>query len=170
MAYKVFVSYSTKNIHIAQWALQALSRPGMTEVFVSEYSLYPGAQLSERILAEIRDCDIFLLLWSGSARASDWVPQEIGAATMPNRLIVPVVLEPNLPVPAFISGVKHLRAYEDWDGAFLTLKTFIDAQSMEAAKRKETGIVLAVILGGIALLAAGGEHSQDDNNEDYDDN
>lgn len=166
MAYKVFVSYSTKSIHIAQWALQSLSQPGMTEVFVAEYSLYPGAPLNELLLAEIRECDIFVLLWTGAARSSDWVPQEIGAARMANRLIVPVVLEPNLPVPAFISGVKHLRAYEDWEGAFVTLKNFIDAQAIEAAKRKQTGIILGLILGAVALFAASGDHAEEDDEEE----
>lgn len=153
MPYKVFVSYSTNNIHIAQWALQSLSRLGVTEVFVAEYSMEPGTPLSERILAEIRDCDIFVLLWSGAARSSDWVPQEIGAARMANRLIVPVVLEANLPVPGFISTVKHLRAFEDWEGAFTRLKNFVDAQALEAAKRKQAAVVLGLILGAVALFS-----------------
>jgi hypothetical protein len=102
---------------------------------------------------------MFVLLWTGSARSSDWVPQEIGAARMANRLIVPVVLEPNLPVPAFISHVLHLRAHEDWDGAFITLKNFVDAQAMEAAKRKQAGIVLGLILGAVALFAANVEET-----------
>jgi hypothetical protein len=154
MPYKVFVSYSTKNIHIAQWALQSLTRLGKTEVFVAEYSMEPGTPLSERILAEIRDCDLFVLLWSGAARASDWVPQEIGAARMANRHIVPMVLEPNVPVPGFISNIKHLRAFEDWQGAFTTLKNFVDAQSTEAANRKQAVIVIGLILGAIALFHA----------------
>jgi len=153
MAYKVFVSYSTKSIHIAQWALQALSRPGIIEVFVAEYSIEPGAHLSERILAEIRECDMFVLLWTGAARSSDWVPQEIGAARMASRLIVPVVLEPNLPVPGFISHLKHLRAHEDWNGSFIALKNFVDAQAMEATKRTQTQIVLGLIVGAVALFA-----------------
>ncbi len=62
--------------------------------------------LDDHILAEIRDADLFILLWSGAARASDWVPQEIGAARMANKTIVPVVLEPNLSLPGFISDLR----------------------------------------------------------------
>jgi hypothetical protein len=164
MAYKVFVSYSTKSIGIAKWAIQSLSRPGITEVFVSEYSLEPGAKLTDRLLAEIRDCDVFVLLWTDSARSSDWVLQEIGAASMAKRLIVPVVLEPNLPVPGFISNLKYLRAHEDWDGSFITLKNFIDAQAMEATKRHQASIVLGLILGAIALFATGPEDVEDEEN------
>ncbi|MGH9450884.1 MAG: toll/interleukin-1 receptor domain-containing protein [Terriglobia bacterium] len=156
MAYKVVVSYSTHNIHIAQWTVQALSRPGITEVFVAEYSLEPGAELDERILAEIRACDMFILLWSRAARQSDWVPAEVGAARMARRLIVPVVLEPNVPLPGFIAQVKHLRAYEDWQGAFTNLKEFVNAQAMEAAQRQKAAVVLGLILAGIMLFGGGG--------------
>lgn len=155
MAYRVFVSYSTSNIQIAQWAIQSLSRPGITEVFVAEYSLEPGAVINERILAEIRACDVLILLWSGAARQSDWVPQEIGAARMAGKVIVPIVLEANLPVPGFISNVKYLRAYENWDGAFIALRSFVDGQAMQAAQRQQAVVVLGLILGGIALLSLG---------------
>lgn len=154
MPYKVFVSYSTRNMQIAQWALQSLSQVGVTEVFVAEYSTEPGTSLSERILTEIRYCDMFVLLWSGAARSSDWVPQEIGAARMANRLIVPVVLEANLPVPGFVSDIKYLRAFEDWQGAFTTLKNLVDAQAMEAANRKKGAIILSLILGAAALFSS----------------
>ena len=149
MAYKVFVSYSTRNIHIAQWAIQALSRAGVTEVFVAEYSVEPGAVLDERILSEIRACDLFVLLWSGAARTSDWVPQEIGAARMANKTIVPIVLEANLPVPGFIGHVKYLRAFENWEGSFTALKQLVEGQSLGAAKRRKAGTILVLILGAV---------------------
>lgn len=152
MAYKVFVSYSTYNIHIAQWAIQALSRPGIAEVFVAEYSVEPGAVLDERILAEIRACDLFILLWSRAARQSDWVPAEVGAARMANRLIVPFVLEPNVPLHGFIAQVKHLRAYENWQAASTHLKQFVDAQAIEAAQRQKAVVVLGLILADIILF------------------
>jgi|ERR1022692_268925 hypothetical protein len=155
MAYKVFVSYSTANIHIAQWSIQALSRPGVIEVFVAEYSLQPGAILDQRILAEIRACDLFVLLWSGAARHSDWVPQEIGAARIVNKLIVPIVLEQNLPVPGFISNVKHLRAYENWDDAFLRLRNLVEVQAVQTIQRQRAIVVVGLIFGAIALFSSG---------------
>ena len=168
MAYKVFVSYSTRNIHIAQWAIQALSRAGVTEVFVAEYSVEPGAVLDERILSEIRACDLFVLLWSGAARTSDWVPQEIGAARMANKTIVPIVLEANLPVPGFIGHVKYLRAFENWEGSFTALKQLVEGQSLGAAKRRKAGTILGLILGAVALFSSGdgGDKDSDDEAED----
>ncbi len=156
MAYKVFVSYSTKNIHIAQWAIQALSQPGITEVFVAEYSVQAGSNLDEQILAEIRACDLFVLLWSGSARQSDWVPHEIGAARMANKATVPVVLERGVPVPGFISNIKYLRAYENWDGTFATLTSMVQTQALLAAQQKKALIVVGLILGAIALFSSDG--------------
>jgi hypothetical protein len=153
MPYRVFVSYSTTNLHIAQWAIQSLSRPGTVEVFVAEYSIAPGSILDEHILSQIRICDVFILLWSGAARQSDWVPQEIGAARMAGKTIVPVVLDPNLDVPGFISNVKYLRAYEDWQGSFSTLKILVEAQAA-ANQRQQAFAVVGLILGAIALISA----------------
>ena len=153
MAYKVFISYSTKNIHIAEWAIRSLSRPGVIEVFVAEYSIQPALFLEERILAAIKRCDLFILLWSQEARQSDWVPQEIGVATGEDKPIVPIVLEANAPVPGFISGVKYLRAFENWEGSFVTLKRFVEDQAIQSAQRQSAVAVLAMLLGAVVLFS-----------------
>ena len=41
MAYNVFISYSSKNLHIVDWARSTLAQPGITEVFAAEYSVLP---------------------------------------------------------------------------------------------------------------------------------
>jgi len=42
----------------------------------------------------IQACDLFILLWSKNAPASEWVPQEIGIDHASQRNILPFVLEP----------------------------------------------------------------------------
>ena len=95
MAYNVFISYSNKNLHIVEWAYKTLTQPGVTEVFAAEYSVIPSQALNENIIQAVKNCDLFVLLWSHDARASDYVPQEIGLAVASNKVILPVVMEDN---------------------------------------------------------------------------
>jgi hypothetical protein len=139
MAYNVFISYSTKNLHIAEWAKTTLHQPGHVEILLAEYSVQPGQPLDEEIEKAIRTCDLFVLLWSHEARASDYVPQEIGIAKGCNKTILPVVMEEGVPLPGFISNLKYLAAYRDWNGSFVWLTQFIRENGSKLAQAKLFG-------------------------------
>ena len=169
MAYKVFISYSTKNLNVAEWARTTLHQPGHVEVFVAEYSVQPSQPLNDEIEKAIRNCDLFVLLWSSNARSSDYVPQEIGIAKGCNKTILPVVMEAGVPVPGFISNLKYLSAHEDWEGSFVRLTQFIQGN---AAKRAESDLFKALataLFGGIMLLAQTDEEEEEFDEEDYED-
>ncbi|MDT7603604.1 MAG: hypothetical protein QOF61_1601, partial [Acidobacteriota bacterium] len=110
MGYKVFISYSTKDLPIVDYVKRLLTDTSI-EVYVAEYSALPGVILDQHIINAIENCDLFILLWSRYSKASEWVPQEIGIATHAKRAIMPVVLEPNLDLPGFIKKLKYLPAY-----------------------------------------------------------
>ncbi len=117
MAYNVFISYSSKNLSIVDWARATLPQPGHIAVFAAEYSVRPSQVLNKEIESAIRTCDLFVLLWTHDARHSDYVPQEIGIAKGCFKTILPVVMEANVPVPGFISDLKYLDAHKDWEGS-----------------------------------------------------
>jgi hypothetical protein len=164
MAYNVFISYSTKNIHIVDWARQTLTQPGFTEVFAAEYSVLPSQVLNDAIVQAIRGCDLFVLLWSHDARASDYVPQEIGIAVGCNKTILPVVMEDKMPIPGFITNLKYLPAHKNWDGSFQWLAQFVHDNATKLKNAKALGALAATILAGIWLF--GGEHGGPDDEED----
>ena len=155
MAYSVFISYATKNLHIVDWALQTLASPGRTEIFAAEYSVIPGQVLNEEIKAALRKCDLFLLLYSHEANASNYVQQEIGFAVGINKTVLPVVMEPNLPVPGFISELKYLPAHKNWEGSFQWLAAFIHQESASQSDKEKLGALLAMFLGGLWLFGQG---------------
>lgn len=93
MALKVFISYSTKDIQTVDFVRSILAGAPV-EVFVAEYSVAPGTPLSPAIVTAIKQCNLFILLWSHNSRTSEWVPQEIGIAKGRNKQIIPVVLQP----------------------------------------------------------------------------
>ena len=160
MAYDVFMSYSTKNLHIVDWAVKTLHRQGHIHVFAAEYSVQPSQVLNQQIELAIRNCDLFILLWSQDARVSDYVPQEIGIAKGCNKVTLPVVMEEGVPVPGFISDLKYLPAHKNWDGSFQWLTQFVRANADDLAKKKVLGGIAAAIIGGIALF--GGDDDKDE--------
>jgi hypothetical protein len=54
MAYDVFISYSSKNLHVVDWARATLTQPGVTHVFAAEYSVLPSQKLNDEIVGAIR--------------------------------------------------------------------------------------------------------------------
>jgi hypothetical protein len=162
MAYNVFISYSSKNLHIVDWARATLAQPGATEVFAAEYSVLPSQVLNDEIVRAIRACDLFVLLWSHDARASDYVPQEIGIALGCNKTILPVVMEDKVPVPGFITNLKYLPAHKNWEGSFRWLAQFVHENSAKLKNAKALGALAATILGGIWLFGRDDDEGDED--------
>ena len=149
MPYRVFVSYSTRDLAIASHLRDLILGIGAT-AYVAEYSTKPGTVLSGEILQAIKVCDLFLLLWSTDARHSDWVPQEIGVAKGASKPIMPVVLHPGLALPGFIGDLKYLPLYENPSAALGWLEQHVFAQ---ARKKEQSEAWLLLGVGAAILLA-----------------
>lgn len=132
MAFKVFISYATKDLPTVKYFAQLLRNTSI-EVYIAEYSALPGVTLDEHIENAIKTCDLFVLFWSSNSKNSDWVPQEIGIAKGAGKTIIPVVLEAGLTPPGFITKLKYLPAYENTGNALQWLKTNV----FEQARKKE---------------------------------
>lgn len=157
--FNVFISYSTDDLKNVDQLKVLLENSGV-EVFVAEHSVLPGQNLPEEIKKAIRDCDVFILLWSQSARGSDWVPQEIGIAQELGKQIVPLVLEEGLGLTGFIRELKYIPVYKDPEAALeLALemvfagnskKTEVEKQKqVSAEKQKQTE---AIFFGAVGLI------------------
>lgn len=159
MPYNVFVSYSTKDIPDVAKLRSSLQIPDVN-CFISEYVVTPGAPLAPTIQAAIRNCDLFILLWSKNAAASEWVPQEIGIAHACQRPILPFVLEPNISLPGFISGLRYVAAYQNAQQAMFMLREVVirnslvkqNQQNVESLAKQNQQNVGILVLGGLLLL------------------
>ena len=152
--YKVFVSYSTNDLKNVSELQQSLTGTGV-EVFVAEHSVVASEVLSAKISKAIEECDLFVLLWSSSAKASEWVPQEIGKAHSLKKVILPLVLEDGLSLPGFISDLKYLPVHKNPQEAITQAQKFVIEQfqsKQRAAQQKEQensrGLL---VLGGVLL-------------------
>ena len=149
MAYKVFVSYSTKDIPNVD-ALRGFLQFPDVECFVSEYAVTPGAPLAPTIKNAILTCDLFVLLWSKNASASEWVSQEIGIAHGSQNPILPFVLEPGLSLPGFIKELRYVAAFQNPQQALYSLRETVMKNSLVKQNQQALG---ALALGGLVLLA-----------------
>jgi hypothetical protein len=159
MPYNVFVSYSTKDIPDVAKLRSFLQIPDVA-CFISEYVVTPGAPLAPTIQNAIQNCDLFILLWSKNAAASEWVPQEIGIAHAWQRPILPFVLEPNVSLPGFISGLRYVPAYQNSQQAMFMLREIVirnslvkqNQQNVESLAKQNQQNVGVLVLGGLLLL------------------
>jgi hypothetical protein len=119
------------------------------QVFVSEYSVAPGVPLAAAIQNAIRVCDLFILLWSKNAAASEWVPQEIGIARGSNKTILPFVLEKDLPLHGFIKDVRYVAAFQNPQQSAFALREIVLKNSL---MKQNQQAMAALAVGGLLLL------------------
>jgi TIR domain len=148
MPYNVFVSYSTKDIPDVNALRAALQFPEV-QVFVSEYAVAAGAPLAPTIQANIQNCDLFVLIWSKNAAGSEWVPQEIGIAHALKKPILPFVLQADVSLPGFISGIRYVAAYQNPQQATMMLREAVLRNSLVKQNQQNTLGLLAI--GGLLL-------------------
>lgn len=152
--FKVFVSYSTQDLRNVAELQQSLAGTGI-EVFVAEHAVLPSEHLSAKISSAIAACDLFVLLWSENAKASEWVSQEIGKAHSLNKQILPLVLAEGLNLPGFISDLKYLPVFQNPQAAMAQAQAFIlrqfQAKQAAARQKEEENNRNLLVLGGLAL-------------------
>lgn len=153
MAFSVFISYSTKDLRTAQALLAWVKHAGAVG-FLAEYSVAPGRPLATDIVKAIKDCDLFLLLWSTNAQGSEWVPQEIGIAKGAEKQILPVLLQSGLSLSGFLKDLKYLALYKNPKEQVKVLRAHI---AELVSKKTGDAIAAGFILGGLAALLLGGK-------------
>lgn len=160
MTFKLFISYSTHDLSQVE-LLQQQIKGTPIEVFVAEHSVHPSEELAPKISIAIAECDLFVVLWSESAKASDWVSQEIGRASALAKKILPLVLSDSVSPPGFIRNLKYLPVHKDPAGSLQIARTMIleeyqkkEALVARAAKEKSEKDALALMGIGALLLWA----------------
>jgi len=149
MAYKVFVSYSTKDIPDVNALRTFLQFPDV-ECFVSQYAVAPGAPITPTTKTAILECDLFVLLWSRNAMGSEWVSQEIGIAHGNNKPILPFVLEHGLALSGFIKDLRYVAAFQNPQQAMYSLRETV----LRNSQIKQNQQALATLaFGGLLILA-----------------
>jgi hypothetical protein len=109
---KVFISHNEANKDTARLLAIALVEQGVS-VWFDEWAIRPGESIAGGIEKGLSDSDVFALVWSAAANASNWVGTEM-RAYLHRRVaddtlrIIPVMID-NTPLPSLIADYKGFR-------------------------------------------------------------
>jgi len=104
-----FISYNKHDITAARLLATALVQQGV-DVWFDEWSIAPGESLTGGIEEGLKTSDVFVLVWSSHAAASNWVGAEL-RAYLRRRVddaslrIVPIMLDPTT-LPVLVADYK----------------------------------------------------------------
>ena len=108
---KIFISYNTDDIEKIRPIVDNLSTIQDTNIFFADKTINPGENISQVIIDNIKNSDIFLVFFSKSAVNSNYVQQEIGVAKSNNKIIIPILLDSTNPTGMLV-GVNYLNFYD----------------------------------------------------------
>jgi hypothetical protein len=144
--YKVFLSHtnSSEDMVIVEQVVAELDSVGMTS-YVAERDRQPGAYLTEKIKAHIRDSDLVVGIWTKSAEGSAYVNNELGYAE--DRKPWYLLVERGATVKGFAEGREHF--FFDRTCLGDTLIELVDNVSKRSSEKRSIGEIAVVVAVGI---------------------
>lgn len=88
----VFISYSSKDINYVMQITEAMELSGIS-YWRAPDRIPAGSNYAKEIPKAIRECDLFLLVYSDNAQQSIWVEKEIDMAVCCKKTILPVKID-----------------------------------------------------------------------------
>ncbi len=155
--FNIFISYNSENSDKIKPVLDLLSAIQDTKIFFAEKTINPGDNISQTIINNIKNSDVFIVFYSESAIKSNYVQQEIGVAKSNDKIIIPILLDSNKPT-GMLEGINYLNFYDQ--AKQLTeinrLYNFI-VHKVQSKKQRQALIVLGLLGLGYLLLRSDGE-------------
>ena len=146
----VFISYSSKDLQFASAIKRHLSQEGI-DVFLAAISLVPGQRWTPQILNNLKAAPWVIFLASRAACSSAYVQQELGAALVTGKKIVPIVWDmPSSELPGWINQIHALNI----TGALvevIRMQVSQIAEQIKANKRNGLLVAGALLLGFLAI-------------------
>jgi hypothetical protein len=149
MAYKVFISHSTRDRGLVINLANLLTKLGV-EPFVAEWYLGPGEQIDKKVFSQIEKADCMIVLLTRNGIRSNWVQQEVGYAIKNRKLIIPIVEKGVEPGDlAALQGREYIE-YDPLQPEQALIRTSTYVKSLKLKKEEKEKTLLT--MGGIILL------------------
>ena len=159
MDYKVFLSYSTKDMGLVVKIRDDLTKAGIS-VYLAEERPEPGKTLSQKIMENIKSSDCMIVLLTDIGIRSQYVNQEIGAARMIDKPVIPMVEKKmESKIGGLLAGIEYIlfdkanprKAMEKVVSYVSRLKLSLE---IEIRKREElyTIITISALIVMIAII------------------
>lgn len=134
-----FISYSHKDRSFGAQAKKVLSEVGI-DAFLAHDDLQVSDEWRERIIEELKRCDVFVPLLSADFMQSQWAPQEVGfIISRPEVAIAPISLDGTTPV-GFMSHIQSGKVTKDG----ITRELLIDPLVKRIPRRIVPGLIQLV--------------------------
>lgn len=86
----IFISHASEDLPLAEFLHRHLSQEGLSS-YLASVSMPPGERWMPHIMDNLRNSTWVLCLASRTACSSPWVMQEMGAAVLGNKKLIPIV-------------------------------------------------------------------------------
>ena len=147
MAFKVFISHSTRDKGLVDMLRAVLERIGIQTV-VAEDVAQPGERLTWKIQKLLDDSDCVVVLLTRHGTRSQWVQNEVGLALGKEKPIVPLV-EKGVQVGGILHDLEYIEFdRQNPDSAISKTASFL--QKLAAKKSQEENLLLG--LGGLLIF------------------
>lgn len=107
----IFLSYSHDDRFLAGQIKNRLVAMSL-EVFMAHEDIQPSVEWQEEIFKQLKNCNVFIPLFSSNFTKSKWTDQETGIAFGFEKIIVPVSLDDTMPY-GFIGKYQTLKCKND---------------------------------------------------------
>ena len=132
MKHEVFISYSSKNATVAQAVCHKIEEQGI-RCWMAPRNILPGASYADVIDEAIKECKVFVLIFSHYSSISPWVKSELNLAFEEQVHIIPFRIE-DIP----LEGANRL---------ILNQTHWIDAYPIYESKLEDLVHSVSVVLG-----------------------
>lgn len=114
---KVFISYSHKDEAVVKAVVQLYKKYAELDTYVDYLFLKSGEKWWDGIKEKIMEAEALQLFWSENASRSENVENEWRFAYENDKLIVPIMLKPEPPIPPELSEI-HFEPFDQFISSF----------------------------------------------------
>ena len=112
MDYRVFISYATADLKLADYLAESIRQciPA-ADVFIAEYRVPSGLDLAFDVYTALINADAVVLLWTPVSQLSNWVKTEGEYAFVLGKYFIQIMTERGITISRALRTLKYESAY-----------------------------------------------------------
>lgn len=137
----VFISYSSKDVDYVTQITGALERAGIN-YWMAPDNIPAGSNYAKEIPKAIKECTVFLLVFSENSQQSIWVEKEVDRAICEHKEVLPVRIDDvefNDLFKFYLNNVQMLNAIKK-NGNFTNLDAIVDKVNSSLKFEKDKAV------------------------------
>jgi hypothetical protein len=145
MSARIFISFASKDVKVAQTLCSALENRGLP-CWISARDIQPGENFQVSIVQALRHAKIMVLVFTANSNASEEMTKELALASQLKLIVIPLRVEDVTPSDAFtyeFATRQWIDVFADWETSIDQLcrritRALQDPESVDVAVLKET--------------------------------